>query len=207
MSSRQRRSPTGRLLLLPMKQVGDTPLPADHNVLSVEAVNQRPTTCLHCEGRFRVVLPTRGDQESLAAIFARNRIEFMSALRESTGCGLVDAKAIAEHVVAKRGFCHCCGREGLSSLPSLEHSARATRAGRYLSSLWLCGSRRWVRLVRSLRRLRLGGRRCSACESNVRGRCEQTIPGGNAGGGYRPHPAKSGDPRRVPTGSPLAAPQ
>lgn len=35
----------------------------------------------------------------------------MSALRESTGCGLADAKAMAGHVVSKLGFCHRCGRE------------------------------------------------------------------------------------------------
>ena len=80
-------------------------------MLSIEFVNQRQSTCLRCEGRFRVVLPTKGDQESLAAVVARSRIEFMSALRESTGCGLVDAKAMAEHVVSKLGFCHRCGRE------------------------------------------------------------------------------------------------
>lgn len=78
---------------------------------SVESVNQRRTTCLSCKGRFRLVLPTRGDQETLAAVFARSRIEFMSALRESTGCALADAKAIAEHVVSKLGCCHRCGRE------------------------------------------------------------------------------------------------
>ena len=39
-------------------------------------------------------------------------------------------------------------------------------------------SRRGVRLVRNLRRMRVGGRRCSACESNVGRRCEHTIPGG-----------------------------
>jgi ribosomal protein S27E len=80
-------------------------------VLSIEFVNQRQSTCLRCEARFRLVLPTRGDQESLAAVFACSRIEFMSALRESTGCGLVDTKAMAEHVVSKLRCCHRCGRE------------------------------------------------------------------------------------------------
>jgi hypothetical protein len=52
--------------------VSDAALLADHTVLSVESVNQREITCRHCEGRFRVVLPTKGDQESLAAVFARS---------------------------------------------------------------------------------------------------------------------------------------
>jgi hypothetical protein len=58
-----------------------------------------------------VVSPTKGDQESLAAAFARSRIEFMNALRESTACGLADAKAMAEHVVSTLGCCHRCGRD------------------------------------------------------------------------------------------------
>ena len=73
-------------------------------MLSIECVNQRQSTCLRCEGRFRVVLPTKGDQDILAAAFARSRIEFMSSLRDSTGCALADAKAIAEHVVGKLGL-------------------------------------------------------------------------------------------------------
>src|SRR5262245_32267679 len=58
-----------------------------------------------------MVLPPKADQESLVAVVARSRIEFMSALRESTRCGLADAKAMAGHVVSKLGFCHHCGGE------------------------------------------------------------------------------------------------
>lgn len=58
-----------------------------------------------------MVLPTKVDQESLAVVFARSRIEFMTALRESTACSLADAKAMAEHVVSTLGCCHRCGRE------------------------------------------------------------------------------------------------
>jgi hypothetical protein len=78
---------------------------------SVEVVNQRTPTCLHCEGRFRVVLPAKGDQESLAAAFARSRFEFMGAVRERTGCSVLDAKGMAGHVVATLGRCHRCGHE------------------------------------------------------------------------------------------------
>ena len=58
-----------------------------------------------------MVLPTEGDQEGLALVWARSRIEFIGALREATGCGLADAKGVAAHLVSTRGHCHRCNRE------------------------------------------------------------------------------------------------
>jgi ribosomal protein S27E len=78
---------------------------------SIDLINQRTPTCLGCEGRFRVVLPTKSDQESLALVFARSRIEFIDALREATGCGLPEAKGVAGHVVSTLGHCHRCNHE------------------------------------------------------------------------------------------------
>jgi len=79
-------------------------------MLSIESVNQRPRTCLRCEGKFHVILPVgRGEQESLAGILARSRVELIDALRESTGCGLVDAKGVVQHVATMHGRCHRCG--------------------------------------------------------------------------------------------------
>lgn len=60
----------------------------NHDQTDAEASdNQRPTTCLNRESRFRVVLPTKGDQEGLAAVLARSRVQFMNSLRESTAVG------------------------------------------------------------------------------------------------------------------------
>ena len=80
-------------------------------VLSVELLNQRVPTCVRCDGHFHVVLPGRSDQERLARVFSRSRIEFIGALRESTGCTLRDAKGIAGHVTGAVGYgqCHRCG--------------------------------------------------------------------------------------------------
>lgn len=80
-------------------------------MLSIDLINQRTPTCLGCEGRFHVVLPTKSDQESLAIVFARSRFEFIDALREATGCGWSEAKGVAGHVVSTLGLCHRCNRE------------------------------------------------------------------------------------------------
>jgi cysteine-rich CPCC protein len=80
-------------------------------LLSIELINQRTPTCFRCEGRFRVVLPTRSDQESLALVLERSRMAFIDALRESTGCGLSEAKGVALHVVRTLGRCHRCNGE------------------------------------------------------------------------------------------------
>jgi len=58
-----------------------------------------------------VVLPTKSDQESLALVFARSRIEFIDALREATACGLAEAKRVAGHMMSTLGRCHRCNRE------------------------------------------------------------------------------------------------
>ena len=80
-------------------------------MLSIESVNDRTPTCRRCEGRFRVVLPAGSDQETLARVFARSHFDFMRALREATGCGLVDAKAVASYVVRTLGNCRRCSGE------------------------------------------------------------------------------------------------
>lgn len=77
---------------------------------SIEAVAQRESPCLRCGGRFKVALPTgRGEQESLAKVYDRSRIEFLHALRESTGRGLADAKGMMQHIAPRAGTCHWCG--------------------------------------------------------------------------------------------------
>jgi hypothetical protein len=80
-------------------------------VLAIESLNERTPTCFRCEGHFRVVLPTKSDQDGLAVVWARSRFEFIAALREVTGCSLADAKGVAGHVVTTPGHCHRCNRE------------------------------------------------------------------------------------------------
>ena len=79
-------------------------------MLSIESVNQRQATCLRCEGRFRVVVPGgSGEQEELARVLVRSgRLQFIGALRESTGCGLTDAKGVVQHLTTMPRRCHRC---------------------------------------------------------------------------------------------------
>jgi hypothetical protein len=59
-----------------------------------------------------VVLPEPGgDRRLLASLGRKKPIEFIRGLREVTGCGLGDAKAVLQHLTHQRGCCHRCSAE------------------------------------------------------------------------------------------------
>lgn len=75
-----------------------------------EKPNHQEVKCAQCRGDFRLTLPESAEDSLRVLRTHRNGslVEAIRLLRESTGCGLRDAKAIMMHVPKDEGHCHRC---------------------------------------------------------------------------------------------------
>jgi hypothetical protein len=92
-------------------------------MLTLADIDRRERPCRRCKGRFRVKLPSGWSDSQLARLLRENRIAFMRAIREKTGCEIVDAKGTMQHFAPTPGRCHWCN-EVISTLENVVDCSR-----------------------------------------------------------------------------------